>query len=114
MSSFSSFVSIDEGVLLECYYMLWVRGWQWLVVVECGLKMAAKLRRKREVSPDGEGKFCVQNGWGLLVEPPLYSLLSGGARSASRCGDKPSPTLPQFHLQKVHEFTVYTSSRMPY
>ena len=32
--SFASLVSIDEGVLLECYYMLWVGGWQWLAVVE--------------------------------------------------------------------------------
>ena len=26
--SFSSLVQVDEGVLLECYYMLWVGGWQ--------------------------------------------------------------------------------------
>ena len=26
MISFTSLVQVDEGVLLECYYMLWVGG----------------------------------------------------------------------------------------
>jgi hypothetical protein len=30
--SFTSLVSIDEGVFLECYYMLWAGGWQWVAV----------------------------------------------------------------------------------